>query len=385
MRILFVSAYPPARDGIGDYTARLRSGLVAEGHDTAVITARPAETQPAEVLGVLPRNTRDRTALVREIAAWKPDVVHVQFSVATYGVRVVNVLQLVSALRAIDARIVLTLHEITRDTESLRALGRKLYRRVAQLADHLVVHTGVARDAVTAVDAEAASRVTLVPHLRERPPVASVSTEDLRVRHGLGVAPLLLAFGFVHVDKGLDDLVSAMAMLPDEAADVRLVVAGSVRPRQGPFRIFELRDHAHLRRVRKMIARLDLRERVVFTGYVPAGEILPWFDASRAAVLPYRRIEESGVASLAVAAGARIVATDVGALSEYASDPKWVVPPRRPDRLAEALADVLVRDAASNLMGAAEADTLPAVVRATVGVYEHVRMPSVLPPAHAAV
>src|SRR5437763_12579235 len=44
---------------------------------------------------------------------------------------------------------------------------------------------------------------------------------------------LFRSFGFIHVDKGLDDLVVALARLP---RDVRLAVAGQVRPRSGPDR-----------------------------------------------------------------------------------------------------------------------------------------------------
>src|SRR5437763_7091735 len=146
---------------------------------------------------------------------------------------------------------------------------------------------------------------------------------------------LFRSFGFIHVDKGLDDLVVALSRLP---RDVRLAVAGQVRRRSGPFKPFEWRDRLHLRRVRRLIRRHGLGDRVAFAGYVPEGDVRAWFELAEAAVLPYRRIEQSGVANLAAAAGTPVLASEVGGITEV-GDPRWRFPARDPERLAAVLAD----------------------------------------------
>ncbi len=342
MRIAYVSPYPPARDGIGDYTAALAAATRAAGHEVAAIAARPGAGGPPEVIGGL----RD-AARLREFG---PDVVHVQFGVAAFGTRVPALFALLRRVRGTGARVVLTAHEVTRDTALMRGPGRALYRALARCADVVLVHTPAARDAMAAL-AGPATPVVVVPHHRRPPPAPTTDARALRDRHGIGDAPLLLALGFVHPDKGLDDLVGALGDLPRGAA--HLVVAGGVRRRSGAFRAFELADRRHLARVREQARRAGLLPWVHWTGYVPEGEIAPWLDAADAAVLPYRRIEQSGVGSLAAALGVPVLASDAGSLADEYGDPGWSFPAGDRAALAALLARFLAaRDGAGPRAGA---------------------------------
>jgi glycosyltransferase involved in cell wall biosynthesis len=346
MRILFVGPYPPERDGIGDYTAALGRALLERGHEVGVVAARGAPGAPPEVIGALPAWPRGLDALVAAIGDWSPDVVHVQFAVAAYGARIPALVRLVRALRPVVPRIVLTMHEVTRDTGTLGAGGRALYRRIATLPDVVVVHTRESLDALRGPVGATPAATAVVPHPHPQLPPAETTARELRARHALERRRVLLAFGFIHVDKGLDDLVEALHRLRSQdgaAGDVRLVVAGTVRPRRGVLRLFSLRDRRHLRRVRRLVRRHDLGEHVHFTGYVPAGEIAPWFELADAAVLPYRRIEQSGVAGLAAAAGTPVLPSRVGGLVSDEETARWSYPPRDPARLARVLADFLRR------------------------------------------
>src|SRR4051812_9488259 len=165
MRILYVTPYPPARDGIGDYAERLLQAVRERGHEARVIGARPAGgPAPHEVMAALPRAPLQRDALVQRIAGWRPDVVHVQFAIAAFGARLPALLGLLRALCPLDARVVVTLHEVTRDTASLRAPGRAVYRRVAAQGDLSLVHTRTALDELTGRIGVAPQCVALVPH-----------------------------------------------------------------------------------------------------------------------------------------------------------------------------------------------------------------------------
>ena len=376
MRIVYVSPYLPVRDGIADYTAAFVAAVRERGHEARVVSGRPAADAPPEVMGSLPVSRRARAALLDDIRAWDPDVVHVQFAVASYGTRVPALLAFLRAARSLRARVVVTFHEVTRDTESLRALGRAVYSRAARDADVALVHTANARDALVNRAGAPAAAVAVIPHPRRDLPAATVTPDDLRARHGLGTDPVLLAFGFIHVDKGLDDLAEALNALRPEHPRVRLVVAGDVRTRRGAFRAVELRDRLHLRKVRKMLARFGLTDAVVFTGYVDSGEVRPWFELADAAVLPYRRIEQSGVASLAAAADAPVIVSDIGGLAEGLGDRRWAFEPGDPSRLAAVLDEFLSaspaeRDGARSRMAEADIDT---VVDETLANYARERM-----------
>jgi glycosyltransferase involved in cell wall biosynthesis len=380
MKVLLIGPYPPAIDGIGIYTRVIAGGLEAAGHEVGVVATRPlAANYPSEVVATLPASPRSLTAVLAAIERFAPDVIHLQFAVAAFGQRCPSVLALVRKVHGAGIPVVTTFHEVTRDTALLRRPGRWLYRSLARTTDAAVVHTSLAADAMIAISGPDGPSVTLIGIHQAPPAAATVTVADLRRRHDLGGHTVLLAFGFVHVDKGLDDLVAALADVfdrcPSWRASVRLVVAGEVNRRRGVFRLFELRDHLHLARVRRMIARRGLVDQMVFTGYVPDGEVQPWLMLADAVVMPYRRIEQSAVASLAAAIGALVLPSTVGGLVELFADSPWAYPPG--DR--HALADVLIRfvtsSAAERAVGVAkhEGHDVAAVIDRLALVYGHAR------------
>ena len=323
LRVLFIAPYPPARDGIGNYTAELAGALRTSHCEVAVVTPEPVAGPPdARLLGSLGGDPVAR--LASAVTTWAPDVVHVQFAVAAFGRRVPELLRLLGGIRS---RTVVTAHEVTRDLARLGPIGRVLYRRVAGRADCLVVHTDAAAGALAQLGVDAPIEVLAHPVL----PVPPGTTDEgeLRRRFGLLEREVLLTFGFVHPHKGLDDLVAAFAAARRGAAQgldrFAIVVAGDVRRRSGAFRLLELADRWHAARVRRAVRRLGLSDRTVFTGYVPDGEVAAWFRVAHVAVLPYRKIEQSGVLSLARALEVPVIASDAGGLAGGCS-PAWSYP-----------------------------------------------------------
>lgn len=384
MKILYVSPYPPARDGIGTYTQVLGRALRATGHEVAVAAVRSAPDAPPEVIGAL-GGYGAPASLRTAVSAFRPDVIHVQFAVPAFGSRTPALVRWLGELAGGPTPIVTTMHEVTRDTALLRGPGRALYRRIAACSDRVIVHTRAGLESVSGRIGAEAGRTEVIPHFSAAPPAAATTADELRARLGLGGARLLLAFGFIHVDKGLDDLVRALVACrrrdPVALRDVRVVVAGAVRNRAGGFRIFEARDRLHLANVRRLIRRHRLTRHFVFTGFVPDGDIVAWFDAAEAVVLPYRKAEQSGVANLAQASGVPVIATTSGGLAELFAGSPWTVPPGSPERLADALLRFLA--AAPDDAGASpdrrsqpfrprhvEAASLDNVAAATADVYQ---------------
>lgn len=170
---------------------------------------------------------------------------------------------------------------------------------------------------------------------------AGLSAADLRRRYGIGGdQPLVLFFGNINPSKGVEDLLHAAARLP-ERLDAQVVVAGY------PSKDF---DGAALTRLRDRLrltdrVRLDLR-------YLALNEVGPLMEAADVAVFPYRSATASGAAQVAHAYGVPVVVTQVGTLSEVASNGSGlVVPPRAPSELAAAIARLLGDRALAEEMG----------------------------------
>ena len=390
MKILFVSPFPPARDGIGTYTLALMAALRAAGHETRVVLPRAQEGSSGDVLGALGGGAADLAVLGDVVRSWAPDVIHVQFGVGAFATRTRALLSWLRLIRSAGrVPVIATMHEVTRDTALLRGPGRALYRKLAAHCDHVIVHTRSARASITGPVGLPDAKVTVICHPEAQPPRVVSSAAGLRDHFGLGDAELLLAFGFVHVDKGLDDLVRALRIIRRSGTPpldrVRLVIAGTVRPRQGLFRVFELRDRLHLARVLRMARRGGLEDIIVRTGYVPDADVAGWFQAAAAAVLPYRRIEQSGVAGLVNAFGVPVLASTAGGLGEQYAGSPWTFAPGSPAELATVLARFLAAppDERARTGGRTPAADMDSVVTATLGVYGLTARPAETVPAGA--
>jgi glycosyltransferase involved in cell wall biosynthesis len=227
----------------------------------------------------------------------------------------------------------------------LHSIGFWIYRWITTNSQNVIVHTDVAYNALTGKVGVSKTKAVVIPHPVSAPPKEATTPEDLRARFALDNTRVLLVFGFIHVDKGLDDLIRGLSILRASANTsldgIRVVIAGSVRPRNGVFRALEARDRLHLARVLKLAKRNGLEDFLLLTGYVPDSDVAAWFRIAEAVILPYKRAEQSGVASLATTFGVPVLASTVGGLAEQISGSPWSFPPRAPDQIAVALANFL--------------------------------------------
>ncbi len=110
----------------------------------------------------------------------------------------------------------------------------------------------------------------------------------------------VLFFGFIRDYKGLDLLIDAMPLLPE---DCQLVIAGES---YGSFEKYEAQ-----------IAASPARERIkVFNRYIGDEEVPAFFSAPDLCVLPYKSATQSGITAISTHFGVPVVATPVGGLPQ---------------------------------------------------------------------
>ncbi len=152
-----------------------------------------------------------------------------------------------------------------------------------------------------------------------------VDRQEARKNLGITAPRMLLFFGYVRKYKGLDVLLEALARLPAELG-VQLVIAGE----------FYDPEHGY----RDQIRTLKIEDRVILhPEYLPNDMVPRYFSAADAVILPYRSATQSGIAQIAYNFGTPVIATDVGGLHEVVLHDRTglIVPPERPDALAEAI------------------------------------------------
>lgn len=353
MRVLIVSwEYPPVVvGGLGRHVDALGRELAAAGHDVVVLSRRPTGSDATTHPTALDRDGGLRVLRVAEdpphlrfdhdlvawalawqhaavraalsgLRGWRPDVVHAHDWLAAHAG--------ITLAEAHDVPLVATVHA----TEAGRHAGRlaiPLQRQVhsvewwfARRADALITCSAAMRNEVTALFGPVPAPVAVVHngitprHWAVDPARAAAA----RHRWAPGGGPLLVHFGRLEHEKGVQDLIAALPGIRARHPGTRLLVVGT-----GTYRdalVEQGRGHD-----------------VTFAGHVPDEDLAAAVAAADAVVLP-SRYEPFGIVALeAAAAGAPLVVARSGGLAEIVVDGETGT--SFPAQDVAALADAVVR------------------------------------------
>ncbi|MCJ2136285.1 glycosyltransferase [Methylobacterium sp. J-026] len=235
---------------------------------------------------------------------------------------------LLSALpaRLVGRPIIWHLHDILDGAHFGRA-QRIVQARLANLcATRVVVPSRAAADAFIRAGGRA-SRVSVVPNGLDLD-VDPRSPAALRAELGLPAGPLIGVFSRLAPWKGQDVVIEALARLPG----LRCIVVGAA--------LFG--EDAYAAQLHALAAAHGVADRVLFLGQ--RSDVPRLMQAVDAVVHPSVDPEPFGRTLVeAMLAGIPVIATDTGAAAEILDGGAvgTLVPPRRPDRLAAALAVLL--------------------------------------------
>jgi len=144
---------------------------------------------------------------------------------------------------------------------------------------------------------------------------------------------LILFFGNIRTNKGLDVLLRALHIICQTRNDIKVVIAGGVS------RTMSYDKYS------KLINELNVDKYVIQSvHFIQEDKVDLFFAACDIVALPYIRFEaQSGVLLRAYAHKKPVVVTDVGAMGESVLNDKTglVVKPNDPEQLAESIIDIL--------------------------------------------
>jgi glycosyltransferase involved in cell wall biosynthesis len=305
------------------YDSALALALRDEGHTVRIFGKDPRATDKGPALELLERHfyreleplvgrlphplflgikglshTFHMGRLLRELRAFRPDVIHFQWAPLPAVDRL-----FLPALRRI-AKTVLTVHDSApfngNPRSALQAAGAI---SIMSSFDRLIVHTEAAAQRLRSYGM-AAERVCRIPH-------GPLEGSTLPVRRATKEehAPVtVLLFGRIKHYKGTDLLLRAAAeMRRDLLARTRIRVVGQ------PF--------IDLAPLHALVAQAGISDYVqIEPRFVSDQEVSELLGAADIVALPYREIDASGVFMTALSAGVPIVATRVGLFAELLED-----------------------------------------------------------------
>jgi glycosyltransferase involved in cell wall biosynthesis len=371
-RILLLSPYEPPADGIARHSARLVDAWDSAGHTVLVIapgsqrglgeaTKIGSHSRVARIMRKVPR--RKTWSAVK---GFEPDIVVVQFSIATFNVDLWSARNLSGRFRAARIPVIVAYHEAAREFDLLGPLTHAIYRAMVRVTDVPIVFSSAGRQSL--IDSHLFKDVVEVPHGTTG--LARIADADRdRVRHLYRLQkPLVLSLGFTDSDKGTDVLIDAVAKIAGHVDNnVQFLIAGSPRRRRGIFRIMERRDLRYLRELKTSAKKLTSVE-LAFCGYVADEDVAALLEIADVVVLPYRRITQSGVGNLALSSRAVLVSSNLPGLRSDLGDAATYVEVGDSKAMAEQIIGLLGDDHASDREHLRELSA----TRATENTYEKV-------------
>ncbi len=304
MKICLLGPFPPLRGGIAQFNSRLAKALGEAGHRIEKVGFRtlyprllfPGRTQfeeagsasPVEGVPLL-RPTAPLTwpRTRRIISSMACDAAVVQWWHPFFA-------PCLSACLPRNIPAAAVCHNLL--PHEGFPFAQALTERFMRSMRTLVVHGGTDVDRASSFGGRV---VTLFHPLYDQYLEGAPSRAEARRRLGIPEGrTVLLFFGLVRRYKGLDILIEAMKLLPD---DTVLLAAGE-----------NYGDERELAEAASTLGdRFERHDR-----FIPDREVGVFFRAADIVVLPYRTATQSGVAQIALAFGKPMVVTDVGSLGE---------------------------------------------------------------------
>lgn len=333
MRFAFLSAFPPYRGGIANFSTALVHELRQTQHVQAFTFKRqypgllfPGTSQydyaakdpihAERVLDTLNPMSWARTA--RHMLADKPDVAVLRYWMPFFAPAMG---QVAARLRQQGVQVISIVDNAL--PHEPHALDKPLSRWFLRKNDGLIAMTEAVQADILAL--HPAAKVKLMPHPLYDHFGTSVDRDQARQQLGLPTdARVLLFFGLIRAYKGLDLLLEALGSLDER---YHLVIAGEP---YGDFSAYQKQIDSSPRG-----GNIHLHTRFIAEAEVPV-----FFGAADAVVLPYRSATQSGITAIAHHFGVPVVATDVGGLREALNNGQTGV--LVPEVSARALAEGIV-------------------------------------------
>ena len=383
---LITGEYPPRQGGVGDFTRELARALATLGHAAHVITRRDSRPELLEE-GV----TVHRIISSWGWRCWRPiasvaqqhdlAVLNIQYEPAAYAMQVgINLLPGRIARAWVKRPIVTTFHDLLVPYLFPKAgpLRRKIVDYLARHSDAVIATNEEDRARLARLELSA-SNLQLIPIGSNVDPARMGEFDPVAERARWQVQPgesLIGYFGFLNLSKGGEVLVPALKALIEAGVRAKLLLIGGRTGASDPT------NAAYAAQVERLIASLDLKDRVTATGYLDSAGVSRALMACDVCALPYLDGASLRRGSLlaAIAHGRAIVTTlplfPIDGLTHNES--ALFVPPNDPAALAAAIRQVLID---SDLRGrlergartAARLYTWDRIAARTVEIYQSVR------------
>ena len=346
--VAFIGNYLPRQCGIATFTTDLCESFAAQFTDTNCI-ALPVN----DIESGYPYPPRVRFELEeKKIDSYRSaadflninnvDLVCLQHEYGIFGGRAGS--HILGLLRELRMPIVTTLHTVLREPDSDQ---RWVMEEIAALSDRLVVMSTRASEFMQEIYRVPAEKIDIIPH--GIPDVPFVDPAFYKDHFGVEDQIVLLTFGLLSANKGIENVISALPAVLDRHPNVVYIVLGATHP--------HVRQHegeTYRLSLQRLAHEKGVEDRVLFYNrFVSLDELIKFIGAADIYITPYLSPAQisSGTLSYALGMGKAVISTPYWYAEEMLADGRGVlVPFRDPTALAESINHLLDNEAQRHAM-----------------------------------
>lgn len=323
LRVAFIGNSLPRRCGIATFTTDLRQAIADTGTvDTAVVAMTDQghryEYPPAVAFEIADASLDEYVRAADYLNQSRFDVVSLQHEFGIFGGEAGS--HVIALLARLDMPVVTTLHTVlAKPTEA----QRRVLDRIIDLSARLVVMAEKGRELLRTVYRVPADKIDVIPH--GIPDFDFVDPEPVKEKLGFAGRTVILTFGLLSPNKGIEVMIDAMPEILKEKPDAVYVVLGATHPN-----LVREQGEAYRDGLKARAASLGIEDHVVFQDqFVDRDTLLDYIAMCDLYVTPYLNEAQmtSGTLAYSFGLGKAVVSTPYWHANELLADGRGVLVP----------------------------------------------------------
>ncbi|KAB2878612.1 glycosyltransferase [bacterium] len=321
MKLAFIGTYPPRECGIGTFTRNLYHSTVTdpakptkdpiEGFVVAMNDYEQTFNYPEEVKHtVRQEHQRDYLEAVKFINLSGADMCILEHEFGIYGGQ--NGIYILPLIYRLEIPLIVTLHTIVKSPSYNE---KAVLQEICKMAHKVVVMSHKAIEFLTSIYSVDEKKIVFIEH---GVPDIQFNQEQSKKEFKLENKKLLLTFGIISRNKGIETVIKALPRVVEKHPEVLYMVLGKTHPNVLRHSGEEYRNY-----LQRLTKTLNLDDYVFFMNeFINQKELFKYLSASDIYITPYLNEAQitSGTLSYAIGVGSAVISTPYWHASELLAD-----------------------------------------------------------------
>jgi glycosyltransferase involved in cell wall biosynthesis len=322
--IAFLGNYVPRRCGIATFTADICEAIASEFPQASCIVGsvndrtEGYEYSPRVRFEIAEQEVDSYRRAAEFLTMNNVEVVSVQHEFGIYGGPAGS--HLLTFLREVRSPVVTTLHTVLRQPNDDQ---REVMKQLNLLSERFIVMADRGREILESVYGVAAEKIDVIPHgVIDMPFIDSNFYKDL---FGVEGKTVLLTFGLLSPNKGIEHVIDAMPAILERHPDVVYLVLGATHPK-----LLEAEGEAYREKLQRLARERGVTDSVLFHDrFATLEELKEYIGAADIYVTPYLNEAQitSGTLAYTFGAGKALISTPYWHAQELLAEDRGLLVP----------------------------------------------------------